>query len=118
LSFQSLLNFLLLGSATSGGKRSADLGLCAADQQARWHICRCLIALSNITIVPIPARLPELNPVENVRQFMRDNGLSNPVLKSYSAIFDHCFCALRQLADQLWRIMSTGRRKWSVGFDH
>jgi hypothetical protein len=30
---------------------------------------------SNITIVPLPAKCPELNPQENVWQFMRDNWL-------------------------------------------
>ena len=30
----------------------------------------------NITIVPLPVKCPELNPVENVWQFMRDNWLS------------------------------------------
>ena len=34
---------------------------------------------ANITILPLPPRSPELNPVENVWQFMRDNWLSNRV---------------------------------------
>ena len=38
------------------------------------------------------AEMPELNPVENVWQFMRDNWLSNRVFKSYDDIVDHC-CA-------------------------
>jgi hypothetical protein len=45
---------------------------------------------ANITIVPLPAKCPELNPVENVWQFMRDNWLSNRVFGSYTAIVDHC----------------------------
>ena len=40
--------------------------------------------------MPLPPRAPELNPVENVWQFMRDNWLSNRVFKNYDDILDHC----------------------------
>jgi hypothetical protein len=33
----------------------------------------------NVTILPLPAKCPELNPQENIWQFMRDNWLSNRV---------------------------------------
>ena len=39
------------------------------------------IRAPNITIVPLPAMCPELNPVENIWQFMRDNWLSNRVFR-------------------------------------
>jgi len=39
---------------------------------------------------PLPAKCPELNPQENVWQFMRDNWLSNRVFKSYDDILAHC----------------------------
>ena len=38
---------------------------------------------ANITILPMPPKSPELNPVENIWQFMRDNWLSNRAFKSY-----------------------------------
>jgi transposase len=41
--------------------------------QAGWHTSERLAVPFNITIVPLPAKCPELNPVENVWQFMRDN---------------------------------------------
>ena len=37
----------------------------------------------------LPPRSPELNPVENVWQFVRDNWLSNRVFGSYEEIVDH-----------------------------
>jgi hypothetical protein len=46
--------------------------------QAGWHISADLAVPNNITILPLPAKCPELNPVENIWQFMRDNGLSSP----------------------------------------
>ncbi len=60
----------------------------------------------NITIVPLPAKYPELNPQENVWEFMRDNWLSNRVFTCYDNLVDHCCDAWNKLADQPWRIMS------------
>src|SRR5499433_1276979 len=47
--------------------------------QAGWHLSRRLVVPANITIIALPPKCPELNPVENVWQFMRDNWLSNRV---------------------------------------
>jgi transposase len=73
--------------------------------QAGWHLSSRLIVPSNITILPLPAKCPELNPQENVWQFMRDNWLSNRVFKSYEDIVDHCCFAWNRLIDQPWRII-------------
>jgi transposase len=83
--------------------------------QAGWHTAPGLNVPPNITIVPLPPRSPELNPVENVWQFMRDNWLSNRVFASYDAILDHCCDAWNKLVDQPWRIMSIGSRDWANG---
>ena len=66
-------------------------------------------------LLPLPAKCPELNPVENVWQFMRDNWLSNRIFKSYDDILDHCCFAWNRLVDQPWRIMSIGLRQWAHG---
>jgi transposase len=83
--------------------------------QAGWHVSQKLIVPPNITIVPLPAKCPELNPVENVWQFMRDNWLSNRVFQSYDAIVGHCCHAWNRLAEQPWRVMSIGLRDWATG---
>jgi transposase len=69
----------------------------------------------NISIIALPAKCPELNPVENIWQFMRDNWLSNRVFTSYDNIVDHCCEAWNKLIDQPWRIMTIGRRNWARG---
>src|SRR3546814_7460158 len=74
-----------------------------------------LVIPANITLLPLPAKCPELNPVENVWQFMRDNWLSNRIFKSYDDILDHCCFAWNRLTDQPWRIMSIGLRQWAHG---
>ena len=84
--------------------------------QAGWHMSARLIVPGNITLLPLPPRSPELNPVENVWQFMRDNWLSNRVFRSCEDIVDHCCEAWNKLADQPWRIMTLGRRAWAHEF--
>ncbi len=81
--------------------------------QAGWHISTRLVVPSNITIIALPPKCPELNPVENVWQFMRDNWLSNRIFKSYDDLVDHCCEAWNKLVDQPWRIMSIGLRQWA-----
>ena len=84
--------------------------------QAGWHMTDKLEIPANISIVALPAKCPELNPVENVWQFMRDNWLSNRVFTSHDNIVDHCCEAWNRLVDQPWRIMTIGRRKWARQF--
>ena len=43
--------------------------------RAGWHVSTKLRVPNNITLVPLPPRSPELNPVENVWPFLRDNWL-------------------------------------------
>ena len=81
--------------------------------QAGWHLTPKLAIPDNITVLALPPRSPELNPVENVWQFMRDNWLSNRIFKSYEDIVALCCQAWNNLIDQPWKIMSLGMRKWA-----
>ena len=81
--------------------------------QAGWRLSHRLTVPPNMTLVPLPAKCPELNPQENVWQFMRDNWLSNRVFKSYDQIVDIGCDAWNKLTDQPWRIMSIGMRHWA-----
>ena len=84
--------------------------------RAGWHMSAHLVVPENITIVPLPPKCPELNPQENVWQFMRNNWLSNRVFTSYDNLVDHCCAAWNRLVDQPWTIMSIGLRSWAHGF--
>ncbi|HEY6675687.1 MAG TPA: IS630 family transposase [Terrimicrobium sp.] len=83
--------------------------------QAGWHLSAMLIP-ANTTILALPPKSPELNPVENIWQYMRDNWLSNRIFKSYDDIVDHCCYAWNTLVDRPWKIMSIGLRQWAHGF--
>jgi transposase len=84
--------------------------------RAGWHLAGALVVPKNITILPLPPHSPELNPVENLWQFLRDNWLSNRVFKGYDDIVAHCCAAWNDLVDQPWRIRSIGKRTWAEGF--
>ncbi len=60
--------------------------------------------------------MPELNPAENVWQYMRDNWLSNRVFASYVDLVDHCCGAWNKLIERPWTIMSIGLRDWANEF--
>ena len=63
--------------------------------QAGWHLTGKLTVPPNITLIPLPAKCPELNPQENVWQFMRDNWLSNRIFKSFDDIVDLAFKCIK-----------------------
>src|SRR4051794_37932899 len=98
------------GSRTSRGSRS-PWGLLM--DRAGWHRAKDLVVPDNLTLVLLPARAPELNPVENIWHFLRENWLSSRVFGSYADIVDHCCSAWNRLIDQPWIIMSIGLRDWA-----
>jgi transposase len=81
--------------------------------QAGWHTTEKLRVPGNITIEFIPPRSPELNPQENIWQYIRQNWLSNRVFNTYDDILALTCEAWTKLIDQPWRIMSIGLRSWA-----
>ena len=84
--------------------------------QAGWHLSKHLIVPGNITIVALPAKCPELNPQENVWQYMRGNWLSNLVFQNANDLADHCCSAWNKLEAQPRQITSIGLRAWAHRF--
>jgi transposase len=68
---------------------------------------------ANITPILLPSRAPELNPVENIWQYMRANWLSNRVFETYDAIIDAACEAWQKLISQPKTITSIGLRDWA-----
>jgi hypothetical protein len=106
------------GTAPGGNlpDRRAGGGAVVLADQAGWHLSDKLAIPANITLMPLPPKSPELNPVENIWQFMRDNWLSNRIFRSYDDIIEHCCYAWNKLVDQPWTIMSIGLRDWANRF--
>ena len=62
--------------------------------------------------LPVNASV-QMNPVENIWQYLRANWLSNRVFENYSAIIDAGCEAWNKLIAQLETITSIGMRKWA-----
>ena len=81
---------------------------------AGWHQKgRTLCVPDNITLLPLPAYAPELNPMENVWEYLRANKLSRLVWDSYEAIVSACKNAWNFLINDPDRIRSIGTRAWA-----
>lgn len=67
----------------------------------------------NISLLPLPPYSPELNPQENIWQFLRQNYLANRVYDSYTALVDACCEAWNALIATPERITSIASRQWA-----
>jgi putative transposase len=80
---------------------------------AGWHKTgRQLRFPDNISLLRLPPYSPELNPVENIWQFLRQNFLSNRIYDSYDAIVVACCAAWNALPAMPERIQSIAHRHW------
>ena len=81
--------------------------------RAGWHTTGNLRLPKNITLIFLPSRSPELNPVEQVWQYLRANFLSNRVFETFSDIIDAACDAWNKLIATPDTITSIGMRQWA-----
>ena len=81
--------------------------------RAGWHTTGNLRWPKNITPILLPSRSPELNPVEQVWQFLRANFLSNRVFETYDEIIAAACEAWNRIVELPGTITSIGRRDWA-----
>jgi transposase len=81
--------------------------------RAGWHVTAKLDVPENMTLVSLPSKSPELNPVENIWQYMRNSWLSNRIFANYDDILDHCCFNWNKLVERPWLIISIGTRRWA-----
>ena len=81
---------------------------------AGWHQSGGRLRLpDNISLLKLPPYCPELNPVENIWEFLRGNELSNRVFDTYEAILDACCHAWNAFLADPQRIRSVTERQWA-----
>jgi transposase len=80
---------------------------------AGWHGASALTVPDNLTLLPLPSYSPELNPVENVWEYLRQNKLSLTVWPDYDAIVAACCEAWNMLMSTPDRLASITRREWA-----
>ncbi len=81
---------------------------------AGWHQTGGRLEVpGNITLMPLPPYSPELNPVENVWEYLRQNFLSLTVWDSIDAIVETCCAAWNKLVQTPATIASIATRDWA-----
>jgi transposase len=81
---------------------------------AGWHQTGGRLNVpDNISLLHLPPYSPELNPAENIWQYLRQNQLSNRVFESYDVIVDACCNAWNDLAATPQLIKSIATRSWT-----
>lgn len=81
---------------------------------AGWHQTGGKLKVpDNLSLLHLPPYSPELNPTENIWQYLRQNYLSNRVFDNYDAIVDACCEAWNTLIATPTAIRSIATRAWA-----
>jgi len=82
---------------------------------AGWHQTGGELKVpDNIVLISLPPYSPELNPMENVWDYLRANKLSSGVWDDYDAILKACSDSWNWFVDDPQRIRSIGTREWAT----
>ncbi len=103
------LHLLEISSQVSAGAHAVVIL-----DRAGWHKTGGTLQVPvNLSLLHLPAYSPELNPAENIWQYLRQNQLSNRIHANYKAIVDACCDAWNQLLSQAGLIASIATRSWA-----
>jgi hypothetical protein len=81
---------------------------------AGWHRSEGLELPDNISLLRLPSAAPELNPVENVWEYLRSNWLAISVFDDYDAIVEACCAAWNRFAQDPDTVTSITSRSWAT----
>ena len=81
--------------------------------RAGWHGANALKIPDCITLVPLPAYSPELNPVERIWEYLKERYLSHRLLDDYDAIVDAAEVAWKKLLAETGRLTSLTWKPWA-----
>jgi len=99
-------------------KHLAEIGKCVSPGSiallivdgAGWHSSSKLALPENIVLLKLPPYAPELNPAENIWEYLPGNTLSHQVWETYEDIVDACCNAWNALmrTPEILRSIATG----------
>jgi transposase len=81
--------------------------------RAAWHTTKKVTGYKNITLLPLPPASPELNPVEQLWQQLRDRELSNRSYEDYEDIVKSCCEAWNNYVNEPEAIRKLCTRQWA-----
>ena len=85
---------------------AADVHAVVVLDRAGWHVSKDLAVPGNITLVYLPPRSPELNPMENLWHWLTSHHWSNRVHEDYDSMVDSACDALAQTFADTERVKS------------
>ena len=91
----------LISKSTLKGKHSVVIMA-----RASWHQRYLADEFNNVTIIHIPPYSPELNPIEQVWQWIRQNELANRCFENYNDIIDQCCRAWNRFCEDTSKVIS------------
>lgn len=98
----------LISEATPFGQHSVVIM-----DQASWHQSYLADEFDNLTIIHLPPYSPELNSIEQVWSWLRQNEIANRCFESYEDIVDKLCCAWNRFREDKSRVISLCFRDWT-----
>jgi transposase len=98
----------LISQATAKDRRA----LVIVDR-AGWHMTKAIRCFSNVTLLPLPPYSPELNPVEQLWQQIKQRFLSNTTFQNYDDIVERSCQAWNEILSEDGFIENLCSREWS-----
>lgn len=74
--------------------------------QAGWHGAKALKVPESVSLIPLPAYSPELNPIERLWLYLRERYLSHRLFADHEAVLDACCDVWNALKTEAGRIAS------------
>ena len=81
--------------------------------QAGWHVSKGLKIPSNITLIPLPAYSPELNPMERPWLLIKMHYLANRVYHDHEALYAAGIEAWNRFTANTQQVRSVCRTTWA-----
>jgi len=82
---------------------------------AGWHKSDSLAVPENIRLLPLPPYSPELNPVENIWEELREKSFCNSVFDSMDALDDRLLIGPKSLKNHPEITKSISAWPWIIG---
>ena len=79
---------------------------------AAWHQHYLADEFANLSIIKLPPYSPELNPIEQVWYWLRQNELANRCFEGYDDIVEQCSRAWNSFISDTKRVVSLCSRDW------
>jgi transposase len=80
--------------------------------RAGWHTLDTASEFDNITLIPLPPYSPELNPIEQVWNWLRQRCLSNRIFRDYEEIVACLEKAWNIFISDIERVKRLCHREW------